>query len=39
MAGSFKDTPIDGSYRYTRVWTKRPDGWRIVAGHVSAVLG
>jgi ketosteroid isomerase-like protein len=39
MAGSFKDTPIDGSYRYTRVWSKRPDGWRIVAGHVSAVLG
>lgn len=38
MAGSFKDTPIAGPYRYTRVWCKRPEGWRIVAGHVSAVL-
>jgi ketosteroid isomerase-like protein len=38
MAGSFKGTPLAGSYRYTRVWCARPDGWRIVAGHVSAVL-
>lgn len=38
MAGSFKGTPIAGPYRYTRVWCERPDGWRIVAGHVSAML-
>jgi hypothetical protein len=38
MAGSFKDAPLGGSYRYTRIWCKRPEGWRIVAGHVSAVL-
>jgi len=23
--------------RYTRVWHKRPDGWRLVAGHMSFV--
>lgn len=26
-----------GPLRYTRIWTRRPDGWRIVAGHMSAV--
>lgn len=39
MAGSFRGTPFAGPYRYTRVWCRRPDGWRIVAGHVSAVPG
>ncbi len=38
MVGSFKGIPFAGPYRYTRVWCARPDGWRIVAGHVSAVL-
>jgi len=33
---------IDGAevtamLRYTRVWHRRPDGWRIVAGHMSTV--
>ncbi len=37
MEGSFRDAPIAGPFRYTRVWYRRPDGWRIVAGHVSAV--
>jgi hypothetical protein len=39
MAGTFKGESFAGPYRYTRVWCARPDGWRIVAGHVSAVLG
>jgi hypothetical protein len=38
MAGRFKGSSFAGPYRYTRVWCARPDGWRIVAGHVSAVL-
>ena len=25
--------------RYTRVWCQRDDGWKIVAGHMSAVQG
>jgi ketosteroid isomerase-like protein len=38
MAGSFQGAPFAGPHRYTRVWCARHDGWRIVAGHVSAVL-
>ena len=26
-----------GAIRYTRVWCERPAGWRVVAGHMSAV--
>jgi ketosteroid isomerase-like protein len=37
MAGSFQGAPFAGPFRYTRVWCARPDGWRVVAGHVSAV--
>lgn len=39
MAGTFKGEAFAGPFRYTRVWCARPDGWRIVAGHVSAVQG
>ena len=29
-------TLMQGTYRYTRVWAREPDGcWRVVAGHVS----
>jgi ketosteroid isomerase-like protein len=37
MAGTFAETPFAGIYRYGRVWIRRPDGWRIVAGHVTEV--
>jgi ketosteroid isomerase-like protein len=37
MAGTFAGASFAGPFRYTRVWCARPDGWRIVAGHVSAV--
>ena len=39
MAGTFRGAPFAGPFRYTRVWRERADGWRIVAGHVSAVQG
>jgi hypothetical protein len=29
--------PVTGILRYTRVWHKRTDGWRVVAGHMSSV--
>jgi ketosteroid isomerase-like protein len=33
-------TPVEGRYRYTRVWAREGGiPWRIVAGHVSAVPG
>ena len=37
MSGSFMGAPFSGPFRYTRIWCARPGGWRIVAGHVSAV--
>jgi ketosteroid isomerase-like protein len=38
MTGTFRGAAFAGPFRYTRVWCERPDGWRVVAGHVSAVL-
>jgi hypothetical protein len=29
--------PVTAVLRYTRVWHKRPEGWRLVAGHMSVV--
>jgi uncharacterized tellurite resistance protein B-like protein len=29
--------PNAGQLRYTRVWQEKPDGWKLVAGHMSAV--
>ena len=29
--------PVEGDYRYTRVWARRDARWRVVAGHVSAM--
>lgn len=37
MSGTFNGEPFAGSFRYLRVWCQRADGWRIVAGQVSAV--
>ena len=37
MRGSFQGTEFAGPFRYTRVWHNTENGWRVVAGHVSAV--
>ena len=37
MSGTFRGEAFSGPFRYTRIWCARPEGWRIVAGHVSAV--
>src|SRR5882724_11310882 len=29
--------PVTATLRYTRIWHKRPNGWRLVAGHMSTV--
>ncbi|HLK63775.1 MAG TPA: nuclear transport factor 2 family protein [Bryobacteraceae bacterium] len=29
--------PVSATLRYTRIWHKRPGGWRLVAGHLSTV--
>jgi ketosteroid isomerase-like protein len=38
MSGTFEGRPFSGPSRYTRVWRRHGDSWRIVAGHVSAIL-
>ena len=38
MTGTFEGAAFAGPFRYTRVWRKKGDQWRVVAGHVSAVL-
>jgi ketosteroid isomerase-like protein len=37
MSGLFEGAAFAGPFRYTRVWRAHADGWRIVAGHVSAI--
>jgi ketosteroid isomerase-like protein len=37
MSGTFQGEPFAGPFRYTRVWHAHANGWRVVAGHVSAV--
>ncbi len=37
IRGTWDGGPADGALRYTRVWRLRPDGWRIVAGHMSMI--
>jgi hypothetical protein len=29
--------PVTATVQYTRIWHKRPGGWRVVAGHMSTV--
>lgn len=38
LAGRFHGNEFAADFRYTRVWARRLNGWRVVAGHVS-VLG
>ena len=28
---------VEETFRYTRVWHRRPDGWKIVAGQMTIV--
>jgi ketosteroid isomerase-like protein len=35
LKGTWDGAPVGGALRYTRVWCERPDGWRVIAGHMS----
>jgi ketosteroid isomerase-like protein len=37
MRGLFKGAAFAGPFRYTRIWRAADNGWRVVAGHVSAI--
>ena len=39
MRGSFQGADFAGPFRYTRIWRNTERGWRVVAGHVSAITG
>lgn len=34
IAGTYAETDISGQYRYLRIWAKRDDGFKIIAGSV-----
>ena len=39
LAGSYEGTPSDHDFRFTRVWSRSPNGhWQIIAGHSSIVM-
>ncbi len=35
VAGTFAGAPIDGTYCYTRLWSRASGEWRVVAGHAA----
>lgn len=37
LTGSFQGESFAGNFRYTRVWHHTDKGWRIIAGHCSAI--
>jgi len=37
IAGSYKDEPANGNFRFTRVWQKLDSTWQVIAGHASIV--
>jgi len=37
MSGVFKGQAFQGRFRYLRVWSKTPGGWRVIAGSVAAL--
>ena len=37
LQGFIGEQSIDGSYRYTRVWTNQNNAWQVIAAHCSQV--
>ncbi len=37
LVGSYEGNEFAGDFRYTRVWQKSAEGWRIVVGHMSVL--
>ncbi|MBW4637216.1 MAG: nuclear transport factor 2 family protein [Gloeocapsa sp. UFS-A4-WI-NPMV-4B04] len=37
LAGTFQGVSFAGDFRYTRIWHHTEKGWRIIAGHCSAI--
>ena len=37
ISGSFKGSPANGNFRFTRVWKNENGVWKVIAGHSSIV--
>jgi hypothetical protein len=37
LSGTFQGASFAGDFRYTRVWHHTEKGWRILAGHCTAI--
>ena len=37
ISGSYKGSPANGNFRFTRVWANENGAWQVVAGHSSIV--
>jgi len=37
LTGTFQGASFAGDFRYTRIWHHTEKGWRILAGHCSAI--
>ena len=37
LRGEYGESAIDGTYAYTRLWSKPSGKWRVIAGHASAL--
>jgi len=38
-SGILSGQPFAGTYRYTNVWVRRADGWRLLVSHSTAAAG
>ena len=38
MLVSVRGTPVQGTFRYTRVWARENGSWRVVGGHVAPAV-
>jgi ketosteroid isomerase-like protein len=39
VKGTNMSKPVDGQMRFTQVWSKTKDGWKLVSGQVTGITG
>jgi len=38
IEGCFLENPIDGNYRYIRIWMKQDNNWQVIAGSTTKII-
>lgn len=38
LTGTYQGAPANGEFRFTRVWMKENNVWRVIAGHSSIIV-